>query len=330
MTGAIPEAQAGAKPRRLRRSVDGLLLLDKPSGITSNAALQKLKWLYAARKAGHTGSLDPLASGMLPLCFGEATKFSQYLLGADKTYLVRARFGARTDTADSDGTIVESTEIRISDELTLRQAVQHLTGPILQVPPMYSAVKHQGQRLYELARSGREVERAARPVEIYSFEIEHFDPVTPLFRVRCSKGTYIRVLIEDLARQLGSLAHVIELRRISVGAFGQAAMVTLSQCMVAADQGRDALDALLLPVDQVAGQWPLIRLGPHEAGLLLRGSQITAPNGPAVGMVRLYTASGTFFGMGEVMTDGRLLSRRLLAQHSETTGVDGPITQLSL
>ena len=141
MTSAIPEAQAVAKPRRSRRKVDGLLLLDKPSGITSNAALQKLKWLYAACKAGHTGSLDPLASGMLPLCFGEATKFSQYLLGADKTYLVRARFGARTDTADSDGSVVQTTEVRIRDEETLREGMRHLTGSIAQGPPMYSALK---------------------------------------------------------------------------------------------------------------------------------------------------------------------------------------------
>ncbi len=320
----------GAKSRRVRRKVDGLLLLDKPSGITSNAALQKLKWLYAARKVGHTGSLDPLASGMLPLCFGEATKFSQYLLGADKTYLVRARFGARTDTADSDGTVVESTEVRISDEATLRRAVQHLTGPIAQVPPMYSALKHQGRRLYELARAGQEVERAARPVEIYNFEIEQFDPVTPLFRVRCSKGTYIRVLIEDVARKIGSLAHVIELRRTSVGAFGEAAMITLEQSMVAADEGAEALDALLLPLDEVAGQWPPVRLESQEARLLRRGSQIVAPNGLSAGMVRLYTDGGSFLGMGEVMSDGRLLPRRLLANGSAAQSGDLPVTQLSL
>ena len=320
----------GAKSRRVRRKVDGLLLLDKPSGITSNAALQKLKWLYAARKVGHTGSLDPLASGMLPLCFGEATKFSQYLLGADKTYLVRARFGARTDTADSDGTVVESTEVRISDEATLRRAVQHLTGPIAQVPPMYSALKHQGRRLYELARAGQEVERAARPVEIYNFEIEQFDPVTPLFRVRCSKGTYIRVLIEDVARKIGSLAHVIELRRTSVGAFGEAAMITLEQSMVASDEGAEALDALLLPLDEVAGQWPPVRLESQEARLLRRGSQIVAPNGLSAGMVRLYTDGGSFLGMGEVMSDGRLLPRRLLANGSAAQSGDLPVTQLSL
>lgn len=330
MTGAIPEVQAGAKPRRSRRKVDGLLLLDKPSGITSNAALQKLKWLYAARKAGHTGSLDPLASGMLPLCFGEATKFSQYLLGADKTYLVRARFGARTDTADSDGSVVQTTEVRIRDEETLREGMRHLTGSIAQVPPMYSALKYQGRRLYELARAGQEVERAARPVEIYSFEIEHFDPVTPLFRVRCSKGTYIRVLIEDLAEKIGSLAHVIELRRTAVGPFGEAAMNTLQQCMGAADEGTDALDALLRPLDEIAGQWPLTRLAAYEAGLLLRGSQVAAPEGLAAGMVRLYKDGGEFFGMGEVMSDGRLVSRRLLAHDLTAQGSDLPVTPLSL
>lgn len=330
MTGAIPEAQTGAKSRKERRKVDGLLLLDKPSGITSNAALQKLKWLYGARKAGHTGSLDPLASGMLPLCFGEATKFSQYLLGADKAYLVRARFGARTDTADADGAVVETTDVRIPDEVALLDALHHLTGPILQVPPMYSALKHQGQRLYEIARAGREVERAARPVQIHSFEIDDFDPVTPLLRVRCSKGTYIRVLIEDLARNLGSLAHVIELRRTSVGAFGEPTMVTLEQCLSAADAGADALDALLLPVDQVVGQWPVARLGTREVDLLLRGSQVVAPDGLAVGICRLYTEGGSFFGMGEVMTDGRLLARRLLAHDPATLGEGPSVTRLSL
>ena len=331
MTGTSSGARSGgARSPRARRKVDGLLLLDKPSGVTSNAALQKLKWLYAARKAGHTGSLDPLASGMLPLCFGEATKFSQYLLGADKTYLVRARFGARTDTADSDGTVVESTDVRIPDEATLRRAVQHLTGPIAQVPPMYSALKHQGQRLYELARAGREVDRPARQVVIYSFEIVHFDPVTPVFRVRCSKGTYIRVLIEDLSKLIGSLAHVIELRRTSVGGFEEAAMLTVEQCMVAAGEGMEALDALLLPLDEVAGQWPLVRLQPQEARLLLRGSQIAAPKGLSAGMVRLYTDGGSFFGMGEVMMDGRLLPRRLLAHGSAAQGGDLSLTQLSL
>jgi tRNA pseudouridine55 synthase len=246
---SLPDMQAGARPRRPRRKVDGLLLLDKPSGITSNAALQKLKWLYGAFKAGHTGSLDPLASGMLPLCFGEATKFSGYLLGADKTYLVRARFGARTDTADSDGVVIATSDVPIPGEAALQAALSRLTGPILQVPPMYSALKHQGQRLYDLARAGREVERPARPVEIRSFVLEQFDPVTPLFRVHCSKGTYIRVLIEDLAALLGSLAHVVELRRVAVGSFAEADMLDMEQCLSAASMGQATLDGLLRPLE---------------------------------------------------------------------------------
>jgi tRNA pseudouridine55 synthase len=330
VTSRIPETQILTKSRKVRRKVDGLLLLDKPSGVTSNAALQKLKWLYGALKAGHTGSLDPLASGMLPLCFGEATKFSGYLLGADKTYLVRARFGARTDTADADGTVVATTDTLIANEAALRQALGQLTGPIQQVPPMYSALKHQGQRLHEIARAGREVERAARPVEIYSFVLEQFDPVTPLFRVRCSKGTYIRVLIEDLAVLLGSLAHVVELRRTAVASFEESAMVTTEQCIQAAEDGTGALDALLRPLDEVAGQWPLIQLGSSEVDLLLCGSQIQAPAGALAGMVRLYTDRSRFFGMGEVMSDGRLLPRRLLAHDSAARIEGSPGVRLSL
>ncbi|MCL4779345.1 MAG: tRNA pseudouridine(55) synthase TruB [Gammaproteobacteria bacterium] len=331
MSGDSPvDRQAGVKPRRQRRKVDGLLLLDKPSGITSNAALQKLKWLYGALKAGHTGSLDPLASGMLPLCFGEATKFSGYLLGADKTYLVRARFGARTDTADSDGVVLATTDVRIPDEVALQAALRRLTGPILQVPPMYSALKHQGQRLYEIARAGREVERPARPVEIHSFAVEEFDPVTPLFRVHCSKGTYIRVLIEDLAALLGSLAHVIELRRVGVGSFVAADMLSMEQCLSAASMGQEALDGLLRPLEEVAGQLPLVRLGAREVDLLFCGSQVQAPAGQGAGMVRLHTEAERFFGMGEVMGDGRLLPRRLLARDPAAPGDPFAVTRLSL
>lgn len=330
MSGGVPEAQTAAKARKPRRKVDGLLLLDKPSGITSNAALQKLKWLYGALKAGHTGSLDPLASGMLPLCFGEATKFSGYLLGADKTYLVRARFGARTDTADSDGTVVSTTDVLIANEVALRQALGQLSGPILQVPPMYSALKHQGRRLYEIARAGREVERTARPVEIYSFTVEQFDPVTPLFRVHCSKGTYIRVLIEDLAALLGSLAHVIELRRTAVSSFPESAMLTMEQCVQAAEESTEALDALLRPLDEVAGQWPQIQLGSRETDLLLCGNQVPVPAGVTAGMLRLYTDCGRFFGMGEAMGDGRLLPRRLLAHDSGAPRSGSPGARLSL
>jgi tRNA pseudouridine55 synthase len=326
----VQAPKAADPPRKPRRKVDGLLLLDKPSGITSNAALQKVKWLYGALKAGHTGSLDPLASGMLPICFGEATKFSGYLLGTDKSYLVRARFGIRTDTADSDGSVVATTDVLIPDEIRLREALARLTGPIMQVPPMYSALKHQGQRLHQLARAGREIERPARPVEIHSFTLDQYDPVTPLFRVNCSKGTYIRVLIEDLAALLGSLAHVIVLRRMAVGSFPESAVLSMERCLRAAEDGTEALDALLRPLDEVAGQWPLIRLGSRQVDLLRCGSQVAVSAGTPAGMVRLYADHGCFFGMGEVMEDGRLLPRRLLAHDSGASGSGSPDTRLSL
>jgi len=305
-------------PRRTRRAVDGLLLLDKPSGITSNAALQRVKWLFQARKAGHTGSLDPLASGMLPICFGEATKFAGYLLDADKTYRVQARFGARTDTGDADGTVVE-TAARVPIRLTeLEQGVASLRGPIQQVPPMYSALKQQGQRLYALARAGREVPREPRPVHIYEFAIEAFDPVTPEFRVRCSKGTYIRTLIEDLAGRLGSLAHVAALRRLAVEPFGGQGMLTLEQLEAAVGSGaepdRAALDALLRPLEAVLPDWPSVELDVASALRVSQGGRIVAPRGVEVGLVRLYAPGRRFLGVGELRADGLLGPHRLIAR----------------
>ena len=185
--------------RRPRRALDGLLLLDKPTGITSNGALQRVKWLFQALKAGHTGSLDPLASGMLPICFGEATKFSGYLLDADKVYRVQAFLGVRTDTGDAAGSPVETHSRAPVSPAELEQAVAVLRGPIHQIPPMYSALKQQGQRLYALARAGLEVPREPRPVHIHEFTVEAYDPLRPVFQVRCSKGTYIRTLGEDIA-----------------------------------------------------------------------------------------------------------------------------------
>ena len=206
-------------PRRERRSVDGLLLLDKPVGLTSNAALQRVKRLFRASKAGHTGSLDPLASGMLPLCFGQATKVSAWLLDADKTYRVTARFGTQTDTADADGTVVSESQIRTVEREALESALDKLTGDISQVPPMYSALKKDGKRLYELARQGIEVDRPARPVTIRSLDIERFDPGAPVIRVTCSKGTYIRTLVEDLAgvRVLNRAVPVTHCKRAAEG-----------------------------------------------------------------------------------------------------------------
>jgi len=309
-------SEAGS--RRPRRGLDGLLLLDKPTGMTSNAALQRVKWLFQARKAGHTGSLDPLASGMLPICFGEATKFAGYLLDADKTYRVQARFGIRTDTGDAEGQSV-ATHVRaqiLAPEL--EAALVGLTGEIEQVPPMYSALKQKGQRLYEIARQGREVPRAPRPVRIREFVLETYDPATPVFRVRCSKGTYIRTLIEDLARNLGTLAHVIALRRLAVEPFGGQAMFGLPDIEALAalpgDQAPAALDGLLRPLQDALPPWPAVRLDGPSALRVSRGGPVPVPAGQAAGPVRLYGPGDSFLGIGEVGTDGIASPRRLVAR----------------
>jgi len=304
--------------RRPRRALDGLLLLDKPTGMTSNAALQRVKWLFQARKAGHTGSLDPLASGMLPICFGEATKFAGYLLDADKSYRVQARFGVQTDTGDAEGQPV-ATHLR--DPILrpeLEAALASLTGPIQQVPPMYSALKQQGKRLYAIAREGREVPREPRLVSIREFLLEAYDPVTPVFRVRCSKGTYVRSLVEDLARQLGTLAHVIALRRLWVEPFGGQTMASLRQveALAALPDGAAlvALDGLLRPLQDALPPWPAVRLDGPMALRLSRGGTAPAPPGHLPGLVRLYGPGESFLGVGEVGTDGMATPRRLVAR----------------
>ena len=303
---------------RARRVLDGLLLLDKPTGITSNAALQRVKWLFQARKAGHTGSLDPLASGMLPICFGEATKFAGYLLDADKIYRVQARFGVRTDTGDAEGSPVDTHDRAPVLPAELEQAVAALRGPIQQIPPMYSALKQQGQRLYVLARAGLEVPREPRPVHIHEFTVENDDPVTPVFRVRCSKGTYIRTLIEDLAGRLGTLAHVIALRRLAVEPFGGQAMLTIDQIEAAAGSGASpslaSLDALLHPLEAALPHWPAVELDASAALRVSRGGPVPPPPGHYSGFVRLYAPGHRFLGVGELQPDGLVAPRRLVAQ----------------
>ena len=308
--------------RRSRRALDGLLLLDKPTGITSNAALQRVKWLFQARKAGHTGSLDPLATGMLPICFGEATKFSGYLLDADKIYRVQARFGARTDTGDADGTIVETHNRSPVLPAELEDALAGLRGPIRQIPPMYSALKQEGQRLYALARAGRVVPRESRPVAIHEFSVDTYDPLTPVFLVRCSKGTYVRTLIEDLASGLGTLAHVIALRRLAVLPFDGRTMLSLDQIEAAAGTSLDpdlaALDALLHPLEAVLPHWPAVELDAPAAFRVSRGGLAEVPHGHVPGMVRLYTPGRQFLGVGEIQPDGLVAPRRLLASESRS------------
>lgn len=308
-------------PRRERRSIDGLLLLDKPVGMTSNAALQRVKWLSRARKAGHTGSLDPLAEGMLPLCFGQATKVSAFLLDADKTYRVRARFGTKTATGDADGDVVAESEIKAVEREALEQALESLTGDIEQVPPMYSALKKDGKRLYELARQGIVVDRPARPVTIRSFSIDAFDPTEPVLRVECSKGTYIRTLIEDLAARLGTVGHVAALRRLEVEPFKEAQLVTMDAVEVAVDAaGDEGFEGLLIPVDSALVAYPAVTLNREQSYYVRRGNPVQVGRSPRAGVCRIYDDEARFVGVGEALLDGRIAPKRLFVTPDQVAG----------
>ncbi len=305
------QSSGGQKRRGDRRQVDGVLLLDKPAGITSNGALGAVKRLFNATKAGHTGSLDPLATGMLPICMGEATKMSAFLLDADKEYQVTLRFGARTDTGDAEGSVVEEAPVPALDAALIETGLARFRGEIMQVPPMYSALKQGGKRLYELARQGIEVEREPRPVTIHALDLVGWASPDLSLRVMCSKGTYIRTLAEDIAAALGSLAHVVSLRRIAVGPY-QDAMVDMEQLEALATEGLAELDGKLLPVDSAVAAWPRIELNRDMSYYLLRGQPLQVPGAPTQGWMRLYGPQGRFLGVGEVEADGRVAPRRLI------------------
>lgn len=300
-----------ALTREQMRNVDGLLLLDKPRGITSNKVLQRVKRLFRARKAGHTGSLDPLADGMLPLCFGQATKVSGYLLDADKSYRAVASWGSKTDTGDADGAVIATISNNALDRDSLEAALVQFRGPIEQIPPMYSALKRDGQRLYKLAREGKEVLRDPRTVNVFELEVEEYDPNLPVLRVRCSKGTYIRTLIEDIAEAAGTLGHVANLRRVAVHPFRERQMVTLKSLEMSAELGMPSLDAHLVPVDQAIADWPAVQLAEKEAYYLRHGHPLVAGGCTEMGFVRLYDQNDRFIGIGEVLPDSRVAPRRL-------------------
>ncbi len=297
--------------RQKGRAVDGVLLLDKPIGLTSNQALQKVKRLFDARKAGHTGSLDPLASGLLPICLGQATKVSGFLLDASKRYQVTARLGQRTDTGDADGRVIEEQTVPLLDDDAVKRVLAQFEGTQKQVPPMYSAIKYQGQRLYKLARKGVEVERQARDIEIYGLELLNQEADVLQLDVACSKGTYIRTLIEDIARALGTVAHVIVLRRLGVGPYAEGRLYRLEELEALAGQGMGRLDDILLPVDSALEHWPSVELGADSAYYLMQGQAVMAPGAPSSGKVRLYDKGHGFLGIGEVKLDGRVAPTRL-------------------
>lgn len=302
--------------RRRGRAISGILLLDKPLGMSSNQALQRCKWLYTAAKAGHTGSLDPLATGVLPLCFGEATKFSQYLLDADKGYDSTFCLGRSTETGDSEGETVSEADASALDLTRIEQALGALRGPIAQLPPMYSAIKRDGQPLYKLARAGIEVERQPRPVTIMSLEVLAFRPGVHAevdVRILCSKGTYVRSLAMDLGEALGVGGHVTALRRTKAGPFELAECVTMPAVeALHASEDLAAMDAFLKPTDTAVAHMPLLKL-PESSGFYLRqGQPVLVPNAPRDGMVRVALETGEFLGLGEILDDGRVAPRRLV------------------
>jgi len=304
--------------RRKGRAINGIVLVDKSQGASSNNILQKVRAIYGAQKAGHTGALDPLATGMLPVCLGEATKFSQYLLDSDKTYFVTAKLGQRTDTSDADGEIIETREVNVTEQQILEHKTS-LTGDIKQVPTMFSALKHQGKPLYWYARQGITVEREARPIKIFSFELLRFEGDEADFEVHCSKGTYIRTLIDDLGQLLGCGAHVKVLRRTKVAGYPYEKMLTLEQIQSLKDDNMDdagvvdydALDSHLLPMETALQDLPSVELPEQAVKTLRYGQTVQMPIEDIAEAKAYMSETGEFVGV--VSADsGEIKSKRLV------------------
>ncbi|EKO3927423.1 tRNA pseudouridine(55) synthase TruB [Vibrio metschnikovii] len=305
--------------RRKGRAINGVLLLDKTTGISSNDILQKVKRLYFSEKAGHTGALDPLATGMLPICLGEATKFSQFLLDSDKRYRVIAKLGQRTDTSDSDGQVVETRPVNVQRE-TLLTHIASFQGQTWQVPSMFSALKHQGKPLYEYARQGIEVAREARKINVYEITLHRFEGDEVEMEVHCSKGTYIRTIVDDLGEMLGCGAHVTMLRRIGVANYPYQSMVTLEQlnALVEEVQGEESekyqrLDELLLPMDTAVQDLPEVNLIAELAHMVQHGQAVQVFGAPTEGLVRMTEGEQRrFLGVGQIDQDGKVAPKRLV------------------
>ena len=297
--------------RRKGRHVSGILLLDKPAGLSSNQALQRVRHAFGARKAGHTGTLDPFATGMLPVCLGEATKTTAFMLDADKAYRAVARLGEATSTGDPEGEVVHRLPVPEIDEAGLAQVLKGFEGESEQVPPMYSALKHEGRRLYELAREGIEVERKARRVVIHECRLIDWSAPELTFEVRCAKGTYIRTLAEDIAKTLGSCAHLLSLRRLFVDPFDGADMVAFDDVVTEPPTPVDVLDTRLLPADAGLPEWPVVQLDQADAARFGNGNPVAShwPDGP----VRVHAGDGRILGLGECDA-GELRPQRVFVQ----------------
>ncbi len=297
--------------KRVKRAIDGVLLLDKPLGYSSNQALQQVKRLYQAAKAGHTGSLDPLATGLLPVCLGEATKFSHFLLDADKSYRALIQLGSTTTTGDAEGEVLTRAQVNVSPAL-LQETLSKFVGPIEQVPPMYSALKHQGKALYEYAREGQEVARLARLITIFDIKLNNFDQASNRAEIDvvCSKGTYIRTLAEDIGQALGCGAHLAGLRRLTTAHFSLQNAYTLEQLEA---MSLDERDEALLPVESSVQDLPSVELDDDIAYYLLQGQSVWKSGVKINGLFRIYQESGRFLGLGELDADGKVAPKRLLA-----------------
>ena len=302
---------AGRRGSSDYRDVDGILILDKPLDLSSNQALQQVRKLYRARKAGHCGSLDPLATGVLPICLGEATKFSSFLLGANKTYRACCRLGQTTTTGDAEGEVLETWPVQ-ADEVQIRRTLERFVGEIEQVPPMYSALKQEGQRLYQLARQGKQVERKPRQVKIDELTLQAVTGDSFTFEVSCSKGTYVRTLAEDIGAALGCGAHLTALRRSAVEHFGEQDAVTMEYLQGLEQQGMDRIDELLLPVTTALAQFPELILDAATCVDIGHGKRIQPSRDQAPGLYRLMSVDGRFIGLGEVDPAGELKAKRLM------------------
>jgi tRNA pseudouridine55 synthase len=308
-----------------RVPVDGVLLLDKPAGLTSNQALQRVKRLIGAKKAGHTGSLDPAATGMLPLCFGEATKVCAFLLEADKTYRVTARLGSATNTGDRDGEVVETAEVPSLSAEEWQAILSGFLGESQQTPPMYSALKKEGKRLYELARQGIEVEREPRAIRIDEIELLEAAGARLVFRVTCSKGTYVRTLVEDIAKMAGTVAYTASLHREAVAGFDADEMLDMTSIENLADAGHAALEARLLPPDRALTSMPPVRVGDEDVCRFRAGQAVPVGRETPAGLVRVYgpnrgpDGQEEFLGVGEIAAGATVAPKRVFAARGVPT-----------
>lgn len=304
------------------RLVDGIVLLDKPTGESSNHVLQRVKRIYNAAKAGHTGALDPLATGMLPICLGEATKFSSHLLDSNKRYTVTAKLGVRTDTSDSDGEIVATRKVDFTQQ-QLDKALDHFRGETMQVPTMFSALKYQGQPLYKYAREGKVVPREARPITVYELNFLSLDGDELTLDIHCSKGTYIRTIIDDLGEMLGCGAHVIMLRRTGVANYPYDKMVSIEHLQALLEQAqesgippRELLDPLLLPMDTAVADLPVVNVAEESAVYLLHGNPVQISGLVPDLLYRITVGEACrFVGVGTMNDDGLLAPKRLIVLH---------------